>query len=237
MTNLSRLRERRDPVCPGLSIGHFEKDGGTITAVVEDARGQRVALSCLHVFQRKRREAGAKVVQPGRRDSDHARITELGHVIDGFLDIDGDASICSIETRSQQAALAIWGIAPASIGRVQDGDFVAKFGRTTGKTIGRVADADEKKLIHYGGKLRDKRVSGFVIVPDPQYPAPRGQLSLAGDSGAPYFKVINGQVTPELVGMHTAGPSARESEEWAFASHIDAAFERLNLHLLTGLAG
>lgn len=223
------LRVRRDPVRPGISIGHEKLKGGTLTAIVTNALGDILALSSLHVLQRKKNERGAKVIQPGKRDQSIRRPPVVGRVVDGYLGLDGDCSVALIENRDIDTRVMEVAIAPETIGRVADGDLVLKVGRSTGLTIGRVRAAQYTNRITYRGRLRTVRVNGFVVEPDFAYPPSGGRISRGGDSGAPYFRFHNDTASTELVGIHTSNVSSNPT--WAFACHAENVFERLGIEL------
>ncbi|MFV3038102.1 hypothetical protein ACNI5A_33755, partial [Klebsiella pneumoniae] len=70
---------------------------------------------------------------------------------------------------------------------VELGDPVVKSGRTTGITHGIVQRIDVMVKLDYDVPEGPQAIGGFEIGPNPDHPAPDGEISMGGDSGSAWL--------------------------------------------------
>lgn len=107
-----------------------------------------------------------------------------------------------------------------------------KSGRTTGVTYGVVRRVGVVVKIDYGGGTGVQEVGGFEIGPDPNNPAPNGEVSMGGDSGSLWliYDQNNREATDIAVGLHFAGETDPDpAAEHAVACNIHSVLEKLNV--------
>lgn len=191
--------------------------GGTLGALVEDARGTLYVLSNNHVLARTNKAApGEAIIQPGLIDQQCladpgdrvATLTRfvpirfdgtpnhvdaaLAAIVSGAVDPTGallDLGVPSLETLGASAGLA-----------------VAKSGRTTGLTFGTVEVVNVTVDVAYGKSCgQGRQVARFV---DQIFVTP-GSFSAGGDSGSLIVEDVGESgVPPRAVGLLFAGSDA-----------------------------
>lgn len=139
-------RKRQRPLLIGSSIGHRDITAGTLGAFVETGLGQPAILSNNHVLANENAGApGDDIWQPGRADGGGST-AHMGDLLNFEPLLPGsvnfiDAAVCSIidgvdADRSQLKGLGtLRGLRTSPLSA---GDQVAKVGRTTGVTQGKV---------------------------------------------------------------------------------------------------
>ena len=223
-------RTRQDPIRPGISVAHEGITAGTLGAIVYDRQtGQPYILSNWHVLQGGRGNIGDRVLQPGPRDAGTRRRDTVGRVVRSHIGLAGDCAISSIEGRSFDRTVWDLNLVPKpKVGRAELDDQVIKSGRTTGVTRGIVKRVGVVYKISYS-HIGEKRVGGFDIRPDPDYPADGDEISMGGDSGSVWM-IAEGRNKGVVAGLHFAGetdPAPRA--ERAIACNIHSVIGKLDV--------
>ncbi len=222
---------RRDPIQPGLSIGHPTITAGTLGAIVYDARdGSACMLSNWHVLQGHDGKPGDPVVQPGSYDDSDTSVNQAGVLVRGHLGRAGDCAIAGIEGRGFDATVLDLAVKIARIGEPSLDDTVVKSGRTTNVTYGQVRRVDTIAKIDYG-RGREETIGCFEIGPHPQYPPQDHEVSMGGDSGSAWMAVSSGTLTDVMVGLHFGGEGSGNPDEHALACYPKSVFTKLEITL------
>jgi hypothetical protein len=174
------------PVPIGISTGHPDITAGTIGCRVKDASGTVYALSNNHVYANSNSASiGDNVLQPGTFDGginpadtigtlfDFAPIvfsTSANNVIDAAIAITTTANL------GNATPAAGYGIPKSTTVAPTVGMQVQKFGRTTGKTKGRIDAINATVNVSYGAPGTARFVNQLIIIP--------GAFSSGGDSGS-----------------------------------------------------
>ncbi|MFC6089914.1 DNA/RNA non-specific endonuclease [Saccharothrix lopnurensis] len=226
-------KTRVDPVVPGVSVGHVRVSAGTVGCVVHDREdGTPYVLSNWHVLHGPQGALGDDVVQPGAHDDNRTGRNRLGRLVRSHLGAAGDCAIATVEDRGFAAHVHGLGVTVDRLGEPDLGDKVVKSGRTTGVTHGVVRRVDVLAEIDYGPGVGPRGIGCFEIGPDRAKPAPDGEISRGGDSGAAWvFKSANGKPGRTLAGLHFAGEAADSPDEHALACLPGSVFEKLGISL------
>lgn len=232
-TAVDPRKTRVDPVVPGVSVGHVRVSAGTVGCVVYDREdGTPYVLSNWHVLNGPQGAPGDDVVQPGVHDDNRTERNRLGRLVRSHLGAAGDCAIATVEDRRFAAAIHGLDVAVDRLGEPDLGDKVVKSGRTTGVTHGVVRRVDVLAKIDYGPGVGPREIGCFEIGPDRAKPAPDGEISMGGDSGAAWvFKAANGKPGRTLAGLHFAGEAAGSADEHALACLPGSVFEKLGIAL------
>ncbi|GAA1355755.1 DNA/RNA non-specific endonuclease [Saccharothrix algeriensis] len=224
-------KARLDTIAPGISVGHPKVPAGTVGCIVYDrVDGTPYVLSNWHVLHGPDGELGDVVVQPGPHDDNRVDRNRLGRLVRSHLGAAGDCAIATIEDRDFICDIVELGVVADRIGEPELGDKVVKSGRTTGVTHGIVRRVDTIVKLDYGGSVGVKEIGCFEIGPDPARPAPGGEISMGGDSGAAWlFKSANGRVGRTLAGLHFGGEAGGSADEHALACLPQSVFEKLDV--------
>jgi hypothetical protein len=221
------VRRRTRPLRVGSSIGHLRITAGTLGCFVTRTGrdgAEDFILSNNHVLADENRGTrGDRIVQPGPRDGGKASTDTVGTLAD-FVKLKArnevDAAIATIEGGLEYYPFwvtglgVIAGLAPSPI---DIGDRVAKLGRTTGLTRGRVSaiEIDDLTVEYDIGDLRfDNQIE---IAPEGGSP-----FSLGGDSGS---LVVDGR--RRAVGLLFAGNDV----DATYVNPIETVFDELGLRL------
>ena len=200
---------RQVPVIGGVTLGNTNSVlNGTLGAVVFDQRSlQPMALSNYHVLVVEPPQGTDMIAQP----QTSAAADALGNL--ERWDKRYDCAVCRITSRPVSAQLAGLGAARGTQSpRV--GMKVIKSGRTTGVTRGVIDGTDGAE---------------FTVVPDPDFPAPRGEISASGDSGSLWLE----SESLLAVGLHYAGERDPDpAAERAWAKWMTAVQDKLSVVLL-----
>lgn len=217
-----------NPVVPGVSIGHPSITAGTAGCVVYDAAtGAPYILSNWHVLNGPQGRVGDDIVQPGRHDDNRVDRNVVGKLARSHLGVAGDCAIVTIDHRRLAAEIVELGVAVVRIGEAELGDKVVKSGRTTGVTRGIVQRIHVEARINYD-EAGDHNIGCFEIGPDPDHPAPDGEISMGGDSGAGWLSVQRNAPSDMMLGLHFAGEVGDEPEH-ALACYAGSVFEKLGI--------
>ncbi len=197
----SPIRHRVRPAPPGVSIGHYQVNAGTLGCLVRDQRGGLYILSNNHVLANMNNgQLGDPILQPGSSDGgvqpDDVIATLYSYIpiqFSGFNDVDA-ALAAPVSPGSVLLNIPgigrIKGIAAPKIGME-----VVKYGRTTGLTHGKIVSRSGNVRIDFKGRLInfknqfEVRGTGKVV------------FSQFGDSGS----VIIESKTKRAVGLLFAG--------------------------------
>jgi endonuclease G len=226
-------KQRLDPVRPGCSVAHVQETAGTLGAIVYDVQsGAACGLSNWHVLQGPAGKVGDMVVQPGPFDDNRTERNVLGPLLRSHLGAAGDCAIVRLDRRGADPSILGLDVVPAQVARAEIGDRVAKSGRTTGVTYGRVRRVDVMVKLDYGGAVGERVIGGFEIGPDEARDGLGDELSMGGDSGAAWMGVdAKERVTDVLLGLHFAGEGGAGADEHALACYAHAALEKLQARL------
>lgn len=223
--SLADLQSRHDPLRPGISIGSTDETG-TLGAIVRDkTTGRACALTNWHVIGVP---AGSDVLQPGPSDGGTAGASRIGSMVRPLIDARGDAAIASIEARQFDARILGPGVAVEQVDMPRHGDIVAKVGRTTGLTRGRVRLQPDVDYLYSSPALRDIiHMQVFAIEP-----LDAGVSWANGDSGAAWMRCdANGDVTSTMVGLNM---SISASTGNAIACFAKTVFDALQIEPIAG---
>ena len=232
-------QQRRRPVMPGVSVGHFMVTAGTIACFCRRRNpGSDDAVFLLsnnHVLaDTDRAVPGDDLFQPGPADADELSGTDSDHIADleqavplqfgGVDDNHVDAAIGRLTpaTAFEPAIPRIGRITGSSQAEV--GLKVAKFGRTTGLTEGVVDDVHYDALVGMSPSEPNiiARFHGQIRVIASQ----AGQVfGLGGDSGS----LVVRKDTNSAVGLYFAGP---ESGVYGIANPVEDVLNVLQLEII-----
>jgi endonuclease G len=231
-------RSRRDPIMPGISVGHVDVTAGTFGAVVFDAlNGTPFILSNWHVLNGPTGNIGEQIVQPGKLDEGNLLANVVGRLVRSHLGLAGDCAIASIIGRGLDARIFELGVIPRRLGLASVGDQVVKSGRTTGVTFGIVSRIGVVVKLDYGPGFMNQEVGGFEIRPNPAKPPANGEISQGGDSGSVWMVDTGGPDSDVVLGLHFAGETdSHPSEEHAVACNIHSVLEKLQISLVNPIA-
>lgn len=224
-------RSRRDPIMPGVSIGHVDVTAGTFGAVVYDARnGTPFMLSNWHVLRGPTGAIGEQIVQPGPLDDSNILANVAGRLVRSHLGLAGDCAIASIVGRGLDERIFERGVVPRRVGVASIGDKVVKSGRTTGVTFGIVRRVGVVTKLDYGAGFNRQEIGGFEIGPNPAKPPANSEISMGGDSGSVWMVDTQGNDKDVVLGLHFAGETdPNPSEEHAVACNIHSVLEKLQV--------
>ena len=188
------------PLQSGFSIGHIKVTAGTLGAIVRRG-GKLHVLSNSHVLAMSgKAKAGDPIVYPGVADGG-AVPANLAATLTAFVPFDTsgalvnrvDAAIAEIVSdRLEAVNLAIHkaGV-PLGTAVAKRNMKLAKFGRTTGKTTGRVIDVNFRFTLNYPGVGPVGYIDQVLCT----------RYTDGGDSGS----IVVDFDTGKIVGLHFAG--------------------------------
>jgi hypothetical protein len=180
--------DRHRPIQMGLSIGHFRITAGTLGAFVSGPHGSARILSNNHVLADENHGVkGDDVLQPGAIDGGRRAADRVGG-LDRFVRLRPtgvntiDAALATLDDGVATRIGALRGTRATLAGTADDGaeiDLVEKWGRTTGRTRGRVT-AFELDNVVVGYEMGNLRFDGQIEIEA----AGRTPFSEGGDSGS-----------------------------------------------------
>ncbi|WP_242496419.1 S1 family peptidase [Xylanimonas protaetiae] len=228
------LVRRERPLRPGVSVAHVAVTAGTLGAFVtgaDDAGTERFVLSNWHVLVGSPdAAAGDVVVQPGPADGGRAPRDRIGTLARW-------APMAAGEHHLVDCALALLDdeieVDPAyPVGRVTTtaqvlgGESVAKLGRTTALTQGRVSAIElDDVLVGYGDDLGVLGFDGQIEVES----TGDGPFSRGGDSGSLVYREDGVAVGLLFAGSETGGP---DGTGLTYVNPIDTVLSSLAVTLL-----
>jgi endonuclease G len=230
---LDDRKVRRDPIQPGISVGHpGDRSAGTIGLIVFDrTSGAPCILSNWHVLHGNRGAIGDPVVQPGPFDDNNVAGNVVGKLLRSHLGNAGDCALARIEQRSIERPVLDLGATPARMCRVALGDKVVKSGRTTSVTYGIVRRVDVIAKIDYRAPAGEQPIGGFEIGVDPAHPPTDGEISMGGDSGSAWMIASGSRATDIFAGLHFAGETGGSTDEHALACYPLSVQKKLDFVL------
>ena len=187
--------ERKDCIQPGIPVTGISK--GAISAVMFKSACPYI-LSNAHILGPK----NTKVYQP---DSFAIQpdLNEIGQV--EIADLNLDCAICPLLRRNYIRSIVDLEITPSKSVPASIGDSVVKFGLRSGRTFGVVTTikAIVKKSVNQCVR------SQLIIEPDLNRIPESFEISVSGDSGAPWIKTDSfGNPTDILLGIESGGDAS-----------------------------
>jgi endonuclease G, mitochondrial len=229
LQQMDQRRGRIDPIQPGVSVSHIVGSAGTLGLIVFDrATGQPCILSNWHVLHGNAGQIGDTIVQPGPFDDNNTAMNDTGQLLRSHLGAAGDCALARIRQRGFDRSVYGLNVVPKRMAEVALGDRVVKAGRTTGVTYGVVRRVDVMARIDYGPPAGSVPIGGFEIGSDPKHPAPEGEISMAGDSGAAWLIAEGGKPTDIFAGLHFAGDASSAADEHALACYSSSVQQKLD---------
>lgn len=225
------FQSRRRPVTIGSSIAHDGGTAGTLCAFVQRGGGAPEMLSCNHVFADcDRVQPNTAILQPGPGDGGQSKdlVGRLAYAYPFVRDAVNvvDCAVATLETGviSDHSTLEGYGnlaglvepewYAPNTVGEV-----VAKIGRTTGATQGRVTALAFTSEIEYS--------VGYRVFTDLiEIESANGPFGRRGDSGSMVF-TINDRLGAGMI-IAVAEVSGK-----TYMTRIDTVLSRLGAQLVT----
>lgn len=229
---LDDRRLRVDPIRPGISVSHVAGTAGTLGLIVRDrATGAPCILSNWHVLHGAGGAIGDRIVQPGPYDDNEVSKNCTGTLLRSHLGAAGDGALARIAGRGHDPSVLGLDVVPRRMARVDLDDRVVKSGRTTGITHGIVRRVDVMVKLDYGLLNGPQAIGGFEIGADPDRPAPEGELSMGGDSGAAWLIADGDAATDIFAGLHFAGEADGAEDEHALACYPASLQKKLDFVL------
>jgi hypothetical protein len=228
-------QQRQRPLLMGVSIGHFRITAGTLGCFVRTRSGREVRiLSNNHVLvDENHGKAGDAILQPGRFDKGKNPRDAVGRLA-RFVRLKGkganfvDAATATIRHGVEYDAYTLRGLGTLKgLGPdfLDAGSPVAKVGRTTGITHGRVTafELDNVVVAYDDGNLRfDNQLEIEGTGPGP--------FSQGGDSGSLIVDDTGRAVALLFAGGDTGGANGMGL---TYASPIRVVLDALKVDLLT----
>jgi len=221
---------KHDPIMPGISICNAKGSAGTLGGIVFDKDDNTpYILSNWHVLHGDNGSIKDNIVQPGPHDDNRIQNNRCGTLIRSHLGLAGDCAICSIENRNYSEELLELGTKVQHLGEPELLDKVVKSGRTTGVTYGIVERVHIVTGIYYGQQTGNKNIGCFEIGVDQENPPIDGEISKGGDSGSCWMICDSDKPTDVIAGLHFAGESSSNPDEFALACYPKSVFEKLGI--------
>ena len=222
---------RQRPVPVGCSVGHYAITAGTAGAFVRRGGGdERLLLSNNHVLaDENRAQPGDEIVQPGAFDGGE-RGPDSVALLDRFVELVPaeanvvDAAVGAVVDGVEVEECALRGLGELS-GTIapEETEEVAKIGRTTGLTRGRVSAFEvDNVVVQYDSGL-------FRFDDQVEIAGVEGAFSLPGDSGSLIFaEPEHAAVALLFAGSDQGGP---DNLGLTFANPIGTVLEQLGVEL------
>ena len=228
-------RRRQRPILIGSSVGHYKVTAGTLGAVVRRRQGDDVLiLSNNHVLANEgEARPGDAILQPGVVDGGRRPTDRIGS-LSAFVKLSDsrpnrvDAAVAalhhdvSFDPHRLRGLGVLAGLGPADI---ETGTRVAKIGRTTGVTEGRVTAFEvDNVVVEYdrGDLMFDGQIEIEGIGTQP--------FSDGGDSGSLIVNRGREAVALLFAGTDTGG---RNRRGLTYANPIGEVLRRLRVELLS----
>lgn len=205
---------RTRPLVPGASVGHFKITAGTIGALaIEKRTGRIMILSNNHVLANENdAKPGDAILQPGAIDGGHRPQDVVAKLVKFVTLKPGAANLLDAATAAVNRAIAadprdyheLGRLAGASLEPLMPGAAVAKLGRTTGATHGRVTAVEvDNVVVNY-----DLGTLSFDNQIEIESSA-SGPFSAGGDSGSLILDADRRGCALLFAGSETGGPDGR----------------------------
>ncbi|MGD9509251.1 MAG: hypothetical protein AB7I59_07355 [Geminicoccaceae bacterium] len=227
-------QRRHRPLRIGTSVGHVAVTAGTLGSfALHRATGETVILSANHVLANENRaKTGQAILQPGRFDGGRRARDRVGALL-AFVPLQRqangvDAAVAAIAAGIEAEVRTIEGLGPiAGIAEepLEPGDMVAKLGRTTGLTRGRVTavELDEVVITYETGNLSFDH-----------------QIEIEGEAGAPFSRggdsgalVVDSRLRAAALLFAGGDQGGSQGQGLTYASPIGPVYEALDLALAT----
>lgn len=218
---------------PGISISSIlvTKQAGTIGCIVFDkSTKDPFILSNYHILVKLRSNRNSKIIQPARLHGGYHIKHELGKLNYGYMGIDGDFAIASIDNRNYSTEVFDLGVSPSHAIDPTGDELIVKSGVGTNVTCGTISCADQITSISLG--RRRYYIRAFEIRNDPSCNNPDGEISEQMDSGSLILeRDINGVATETCFGLLFGGEISDQFEEHAVACYMTSILKRLDVTL------
>lgn len=230
-------QNRVRPLKIGSSIGHFKVTAGTLGCFVK--RGSTTyILSNNHVIANQNDAAeGDAITQPGSYDGGVlekdtvAKLSKFVPIED--YDNEVDAAIAALNTSESFDSTYLFGLGKLNgvyQGEVQPGDLVAKFGRTTGTTLGRVTAVEVDNVsVGYSDGIktfnRQIEIEGLET----------GPFCRGGDSGSMVVSAPDGRDGEHhALGLLFAGGTrgGQNGQGLTYVNYFQPVLQKLEVQLL-----
>jgi len=229
------FQQRDRPLRIGQSIGHVEVTAGTLGAFVAKRRGRTaLVLSNNHVIANENNaSAGDPIIQPGTIDDGRVARDVIGTLLE-FVRMKPtgrnlvDCAIAKLDEAMEFDEKKLCGL-PALAGEAEAEPelLVAKVGRTTGLTRGRVTAIEvDNVVVNYD--FGNARFDNQIEIES----TGRDMFSDGGDSGS--LIVTKDERTSLAVGLLFAGSEQGGQNDLGltYANPIQAVFQALKIRLL-----
>jgi endonuclease G len=214
---------RASPMQGGISISNERQHNyGTLGALVVDRNtGKLMCLSNWHVLVGDwGMRLGQRIYQPGRSDGG-TRADTIATLTRHAMGANLDAAVATL-TGDRELINDQLDLGPVrGVGQLEPGMEVAKSGRKTQVTYGRIHDIEALIPMPYAGLTRIIR--GVMTI---EQRRPGEQVSAGGDSGSLWLE----RATMKAVGLHFAGS---DQPERALAIDIRLVLAALDVDLFT----
>ncbi|MCU1431158.1 MAG: hypothetical protein JWP95_263 [Actinotalea sp.] len=217
------------PLRPGVSIAHVDVSAGTLGAFVE-VEGALHALSNYHVLVGSPQgRVGDVVVQPGPADGGRAPEDRVG-TLAAFAALEPgvaatvDAAVALLDDQVVDPEYPIGRVNRTAV--VLGEEEVAKIGRTTGVTTGRVTAIElDDVVVGYGPGLGELSFDDQIEVES----TGSGPFSRGGDSGSLVYRTSDGAA----IGLLFAGSESggQNGSGLTYLNPIDAVLTALSAQL------
>jgi hypothetical protein len=217
------------PLRPGVSIAHLDVSAGTLGAFVT-VDGAMHALSNYHVLAGSpRAQAGDLVLQPGPADGGTAPADRVGTLAATVPLVPGrtgrvDCAIALLDDPAVDATYPVGAITGTAV--TVGGELVAKIGRTTAVTEGRVTAIElDEVVVGYGEELGELRFDDQIEVES----TGAGPFSRGGDSGSLVYRQDGVALGLLFAGSETGGENGTGL---TYVNPIDAVLTALGARLV-----
>lgn len=217
------------PLRPGVSIAHVDVTAGTLGAFVT-VDGAVHALSNYHVLAGSpRARAGDVVLQPGPADGGTAPADRVGTLAATVPLAPGrvatvDAAVALLDDPGVDPTYPVGLVTTTAV--AVGGEEVAKIGRTTAVTRGRVSAIElDEVVVGYGEELGELRFDDQIEVES----TGTGPFSRGGDSGSLVYRADGVALGLLFAGSETGGDNGTGL---TYVNPIDAVLTALGARLL-----
>ncbi len=227
-------RRRNRPLRVGGSIGHVRVTAGTVGGFVRDgASGETLIMSNNHVLADENRgKAGDLVIQPGAFDGGKDAADRVGQ-LERFIRLRRaganlvDCAVCTVDEALRYSPRLLTGLGRiAGVGPdvPDEGQDVAKVGRTTGITRGRVTAFEIDNLV-VGFAIGDLRFDNQIEIEG----AGTQPFSDGGDSGS---LIVTSDLQAVALLFSGSDQGGGNGQGLTFANPLRSVLDALKVELL-----
>ena len=220
---------RARPLRPGISIAHVDVTAGTLGAFVHQD-GVVHALSNYHVLSgTPQAKVGDVIVQPGPADGGRAPQDRVGTLaaridLDPAVDATVDCAIALLDDQEVDLEYPVGRITTTAV--ALGGEQVAKIGRTTSVTRGRVTAIElDNVVVGYGEELGEISFDNQIEVES----TGSGPFSRGGDSGSLVYREDGVALGLLFAGSESGGENG---SGLTYINPIDAVLDALGVTLV-----